>query len=112
MYILIKNKDYTFKYEIKKLIEEGKVKTWEFVVEDERARLMHIGGEDQYNDVVLRFVNSYEEGSECLKVVPSVKKEVDDTETAKKHFGIVLGRFAEMLNTHYEEIGSYETVLL
>ena len=112
MYILIRNKNHTFKSEIKQLIEDGKIETWEFVLEDERTRLMHNGENNQYNDVVLRFVTSYVEGVECLKIVPSVKKEVEDTEKAKRHFGIVLGRFAEMLNCHFSEISSYETILL
>ena len=70
MYILIKNKDHTFKSEIKKLIEKGSIDTWKFVVEDERTRLMHVGSSNQYNDVVLRFITSYIEGVECLKIVP------------------------------------------
>lgn len=109
MYILIKNKDHTFKSEIKKLIEKGSIDTWKFVVEDERTRLMHVGSSNQYNDVVLRFITSYIEGVECLKIVPSVKNDSKDKEKAKEHFGIVLGRFSEMLNCHFPEIGSYET---
>lgn len=111
MYILIKNKDYTFKSEIKQLIEEGKIKTWKFIIEDDRMRLMHIGETNQYNDVVLRFLTSYSDGVECLKIVPSVKNDATNIEEAKDHFGIVLGRFSEMLNTHFAEIGSYETIL-
>ena len=111
MYILIKNKDHTFKSEIKKLIENGAIDTWEFVLEDERTRLMHVGSSRQYNDVVLRFFTSYIEGVECLKIVPSVKKDSKDIEKAKEHYGIVLGRVSEMLNCHFKEIGSYETFL-
>ena len=111
MYILIRNKNHTFKSEIKQLIEDGKIETWQFVMEDNRTRLMHKGNDNQYNDVVLRFVTSYVDGIECLKIVPSVKIEVVDTGKAKEHFGIVLGRFAEMLNNHFVEIGSYQTFL-
>lgn len=111
MYILIKNKDHTFKSEIKELIENGSIDTWTFIIEDERTRLMHIGSSNQYNDVVLRFITSYLDGVKCLKIVPSVKNDSQDTENAKNHFGIVLGRFSEMLNCHFTEIGSYETFL-
>lgn len=111
MYILIKNKDHSFKSEIKKLIEDGAIETWEFVLEEEHSRLMHIGSSKQYNDVVLRFITTYIEGVGCLKVLPTVKKDAKDIDRAKEHLGIVLGRFAEMLNCHFTGIGSYETIL-
>lgn len=112
MYILIKNEYENIKSEIKKLINDGKLPTWQFVTEDERSRLMHIGEDNQYNDVVLRFITSYYEGGECLKILPTVKNDAADKSKAKMHFGIVLGRFAELLNNYFEKIGTYETMLL
>lgn len=111
MYILITNRDNTFKSDIRKLIDNGIVKTWELIVEDERSRLVYIGDNNQYGDVALRFFSSFYDGVERLKIMPFVKKDAADEEMAKEHFGIVLGRFAEMLNQHFSDIGSYETVL-
>lgn len=111
MYILIKNEYEDIKSEIRKLIDDGKLLTWQFVLEDNRTRLMHIGDNNQYNDVVLRFVTSYYEGGECLKILPTIKNDATDKEKSKSHFGIVMGRFAEVLNNHFEKIGVYETVL-
>lgn len=111
MYILIKNVDHTFKSEIKRLIENNTIDTWKFVLEEERTRLMHIGSSNQYNDVVLKFITSNIEGVESLKIVPSIKCDTQDKEKAAGHFGIVLGRFSEMLNCHFKKIGSYETFL-
>ena len=66
----------------------------------------------QYNDVVLRFITSYYEGGECLKILPTVKNDAADKGKAIMHLGIVLGRFAELLNNHFDKIGTYETMLL
>ena len=113
MYILIKNGYSTLKADIKKKIETKEISTWEFVVEEKRSRLMHTGRERQFNDVLLRFVTSHVDGHECLKIVPKVKIGLmgyAKTE-AESHLGLVLGRFAELLNCHFVEIGSYETIL-
>lgn len=111
MYILIKNNDHTLKSEINKLIEDKKLNTWQFITEEDRTRLVHIGEDNKYSDVVLRFITSYVDGVDCLKIVPSVRKDTNDTKTAQSHFGIVLAKFSEVLNSHFAGIGSYETVL-
>ena len=111
MYILIRNNYDNLKSEIKSQIDNGEIRTWKFVLEEERTRLMHIGENNQYGDVVLRFITTHDEGVECLKILPTVKLDADDIETAKSHFGVVLGRFSELLNNHFEEIGYYETYL-
>lgn len=113
MYILIKNDYSTLKAEIKKKIEAEEILTWEFVVEEDRSRLMHTGSERQFDDVLLRFVTSHVDGQECLKIVPKVKIGLMGNEKteAESHLGLVLGRFAELLNCHFAEIGSYETIL-
>lgn len=111
MYILIRNNFNGIKAEIKSQIDNGKIKTWSFVKEDQRTRLMHTGEDNQYNDVVLRFLTTHEEGIECLKIMPTMKKDAVDDKKAESHFGIVLGRFSELLNTHFEKIGCYETYL-
>lgn len=113
MYILIKNDYSTLKADIKKKIEAKEILTWEFVIEEERSRLMHIGSEKQFDDVLLRFVTSHANGQECLKIVPRVKIGLIGSKRteAESHIGLVLGRFAELLNCHFTEIGSYETIL-
>lgn len=113
MYILIKSGYESLKSSIQNLIETGQIKTWEFIVEEERRRLRYIGDENQYADVVLRFITSYYDGMECLKIVPTIRKATprNNQKIAEKTVGIVLGRFSELLNTHFIEIGSYETML-
>ena len=93
------------------MIDEGKIKTWEFVIDDGKRRLHHKGEDHQYSDVVLRFLNSHDEGGLFIKVRPSIKSGVKDEAKAQSHFGLVLGRFAEVINCHFPEIGSYTTIL-
>lgn len=113
MYILIRNNYSSLKADIKKKIAAGDIETWKFVLEDDRFRLMHIGSDNQYNDVLLRFITTHSEGTECLKIVPKVKNDVTgkSRQDAERHLGIVLGRFSELLNCHFQEIGKYETIL-
>ena len=100
-----------FKKRISDMIDEGKIKTWEFVIDDGKRRLHHKGEDHQYSDVVLRFLNSHDEGGLFIKVRPSIKSGVKDEAKAQSHFGLVLGRFAEVINCHFPEIGSYTTIL-
>ncbi len=113
MYILIRRNYNTLKADIKNKIETGEIDTWKFVIEDERTRLMHITPDKQYEDVLLRFITTHSEGPECLKIVPKVKNNIcaEDRQEAENHLGVVLGRFAELLNCHFLEIGAYETIL-
>lgn len=112
MYILVNaNKCPDFKKRISDMIDDGEIDTWEFIEEDNRRRLMHKSSSEQYSDVVLRFLNSHDEGGLFIKVRPTVKIGVKDEEKAKSHFGLVLGRFAEVINCHFPEIGSYTTFL-
>ena len=113
MYILIRKNYGSLKADIRKKIEAGEIETWKFVTEDDRSRLMHIGSDNQYDDVLLRFITTHSEGSECLKIVPKVKNDVTgkSRHDAEKHLSLVLGRFAELLNCHFQEIGEYETIL-
>lgn len=111
MYILIKNDVCpNLKSDIAKLIDNKSVRTWKFVKEDNKNRLMHTGDE-QYKDVVLRFINTFIEGEKYYRIVPHPVENCPDEETAQSHFGIVLGRFAEMLNIHFPHIEYYETFL-
>ena len=93
------------------MIDDGEIKTWEFVNDDGKRRLKHIGVDGQFDDVVLRFLNSHDEGGLFIKIRPSVKSGAPDEEIARSHFGIVLGRFAEVINCHFPEMGSYITIL-
>lgn len=112
MYILVNaDKCPDFKKKISDMIEEGEIKTWEFVIDDGKRRLKHKSDDKQYDDVVLRFLNSHDEGGAFIKIRPFAKTGTKDTEKAESHFGIVLGRFAEVINCHFPEIGSYTTIL-
>lgn len=111
MYILIKKIICpNLKSDIIKMIDAHQLSKWDYVEEEERRRLVYIG-EDQYNDVVLRFINTSKDGLQYLKILPTVRLDAQDRELAEKHFGIVLGRFAELLNSHFTMIGCYETML-
>ena len=111
MYILIKKALCpTLKHDIVEMIDAKKLHTWSYVEEEERKRLIHVG-DDQYQDVVLRFINTSKDGQQFLKILPSVKLGAKDQKLAKQHFGVVLGRFAELLNCHFQVIASYETVI-
>ncbi len=112
MYILINaEKCSDFKKRISDMINEGEIRTWEFVIEEGKRRLMHKGDDEQYSDVVLRFLNSHDEGGQFIKIRPTIKLGVKDEEKAKSHFGLVLGRFSEVINCHFPEIGTYTTIL-
>lgn len=113
MYILIRNNFSSLKADIKRKIEAGEIETWKFVVEDDRSRLMHKSSDNQYDEILLRFITTHSLGPECLKIAPKVKNDVADKrkEKAEALFGLVLGRFAELLNCHFPEIGAYETIL-
>lgn len=112
MHILVNaQKCPDFKKRISDMIKEGEIITWEFVIDEGKRRLLHKGENGQFADVVLRFLNSHDEGGQFIKVRPSIKTGVKDEKTAQSHFGLVLGRFAEVINCHFPEIGSYTTVL-
>lgn len=105
-----------WRQDIKKKIKNNEIRTWEFVTDGEHERLLHTGDE-QYADVVIKLVQpTKEEQSKGVKFthfVPIVRETVKDKEAkkiAEKHFGIVLGRFAEVLNCHYfDTIKEYRT---
>lgn len=111
MYILIKKSLCpSLKSDIREMIDKHIVKTWKFIEEDNRTRLIHTG-DSQYEDVVLRFINTSRENIQYIKIEPFSKIGSKDKELAETHFGVVLGRFAELLNCHFQTIGSYETFL-
>lgn len=96
---------------IEKMIKDNEIRTWEFIEEDGYKRLMH-NCDDQYKDVVLRFLTKKEENYVIIE--PKIKDGIDkkeEKETAESHFGIVMGRFAELLNCHFPQLGSYKTFL-
>ena len=96
------------KCRIKKMIMDNEIRTWEFVKELKYSRLMH-NGDEQYEDVVLMFKSK--EGDNSVDIIPKVRDGVEDEETAESHFGVVMGRFAELLNCHFPDLGSYKTFL-
>lgn len=106
-----------WKKELKEMIKKDEIRTWEFVMDGGYERLVHTGDE-QYEDVVIRLIqpgeNEIEKGVKYTHFVPAVRESVkgsDKIEVAKSHFGIVLGRFAEVLNCHFPEIKNYRTEL-
>lgn len=112
MYILIKKSLCPdLKKQISDLIDDDEITTWEFVVDDGKRRLLHVSSDNQYDDVVLRFITSYIDGISYIKILPTVRTGIDNQMKAKLHLGIVLGRFSEILNTHFDGIGQYLTVL-
>ena len=98
----------TIKERIRKMIKDGEVLTWKFVTEENHSRLMHTG-DKQYEDVVLKFLTK--EGENNVTIEPKVRDGVKDTDTAKNHFGVVMGRFAELLNCHFADIKTYKTII-
>ncbi len=98
----------TMNARIKQMIKDKQILTWEYVIEDKRTRLMHTG-DKQYEDVLLTLRTK--EGENKVTIEPKVKEGVKDTETAQAHFGVVMGRFAELLNCHFDDIKSYKTFL-
>lgn len=112
MHILIKTSLCPdLKKQISDLIDDDEIKTWKFIIDDGKRRLMHISSDNQYDDVVLRFITSYVDGVSYIKILPTVRTGIDNCAKAKMHFGVVLGRFSELLNSHFDEIGQYLTVL-
>jgi|GEM_PF-3405624 hypothetical protein len=112
MYILIKRSLCPeLKNEIGEMIDNKIISTWEFIHEEGKRRLKHTSKERQYNDVVLRFLNSYIEGVSYIKIIPTVVLGKEENETTEAHCAIVLSRFAELLNCHFSKIGAYETVI-
>lgn len=107
-----------WKDSLKKKIKNNDIRTWTFVIDDEYDRLLHTG-DSQYNDVVLRIVGPSDEvqkkGTKYTYFEPTIRESITDAkacEIAKTHFGIVLGRFAEVLNCHYADtIKNYRTEL-
>ena len=99
-------------------IKNNEIRTWKFIVEDGHHRLLHTGDE-QYKDVVIRLIAPSKEelknGIKYTHFVPTVLttiKDKDDKSVAEGHLGIVLGRFAEILNCHYAKlVKNYQTVL-
>lgn len=111
MYILIKESACpNLKHDISSMIDNHLIRTWEFVIEEGKKRLQHTGDE-QYGDVVIRFINTHLEGETYFKILPTIKVDAGDKESAESHLPIVLGRFAELLNSHFVGIGKYQTIL-
>ena len=81
------------------------------ITEEGKRRLEHSSSSGQYDKVVLRFINTFIDGVSFIKIIPTTKVGEADHDAAEDQKGIVLGRFAELLNTHFSEIGSYETVI-
>lgn len=112
MYILIKKSLCPdLKAQISKLIDEECLETWTFVNDDGRRRLMHTVKNNQYDDVVLRFINTFVDGVSFIKILPTVITGTKDIAQAEAHIPYVLGRFAELLNVYFAEIGQYQTIL-
>lgn len=112
MYILIKTSLCPeLKKQIREMIDEGIINTWTFITEEGKRRLEHSSSSGQYDKVVLRFINTFIDGVSFIKIIPTTKVGEADHDAAEDQKGIVLGRFAELLNTHFSEIGSYETVI-
>lgn len=106
-----------WKKALKEMIASKKIVTWKFVKEGEYERLVHTG-DKQYEDVVIRLVqpgkNEIEKGVKYTHFIPAVRESVkgeEEIEVAKSHFGVVLGRFAEVLNCHFPKIKNYKTEL-
>lgn len=107
-----------WKEDLKERIKNKEIRTWMIVKDDGYDRLLHIGDE-QYKDVVIRLVGPSNEekkkGAKYTHFEPTVRENVkgkEEKEIAKSHFGIVLGRFAEVLNCHYaDSVKKYQTVL-
>lgn len=102
---------------LKEMMASRKIITWAFVKDGGFERLVHTGDE-QYEDVVIRLVqpgkDEIEKGVKYTHFMPAVRESVkgaDEIEVAKNHFGVVLGRFAEVLNCHFPEIKNYKTEL-
>ena len=93
------------------MIDEGKIESWKFVVEEGKTRLLHKPSSDQYDKVVLRFINTYIEGESHIKILPTMRIGETNISEAKAQMGVVLGRFAELINCHFPEIECYTTIL-
>lgn len=106
-----------WKENLKKMMKSEEIRTWEFVKDAGYDRLVHTG-DKQYEDVVIRLIHpsddEIEKGVKYTHFMPAVRESVkgaDEIEVAKNHFGVVLGRFAEVLNCHFPEIKNYKTEL-
>lgn len=112
MYILIKQALCPgLKKKIGEMIDSGEISTWKFVKEEDKMRLMHTS-DAQYDSVVLRFITTYIDGEPYYKILPSVRLNVENVDLAKDKFGVVLGRFSEILNCHFSIISNYKTILI
>lgn len=103
--------------DLKEMMASKKIVTWKFVKDGGIDRLVHTG-DKQYEDVVIRLVppgkDEQDKGIKYTQFVTTVKESVkgeEEIEVAKIHFGVVLGRFAEVLNCHFPEIKNYRTEL-
>lgn len=107
-----------WKKDMKARIKDNEIRSWEFITEEDHERLLHTGDE-QYEDVVIRLVPPTKEeqmkGCKYIQFVPTIRKTVkgkDERKIASNHLGIVLGRFAEILNCHYADtVKKYQTLL-
>lgn len=106
-----------WKNALKRKFESKEILTWKFVNDGEYERLVHTG-DKQYEDVVIKLLQPKEDdikkGVKYTHFEPDVRESVkgaDNIEVAKSHFGIVMGRFAEVLNCHFREIKNYRTEL-
>ena len=99
------------KKKIGEMIDSGEIKTWKFVIEEDKKRLMYTS-DAQYDSVVLRFITTYIDGEPYHKILPTVRLNVDNIDLAKDKFGVVLGRFSEILNCHFSKIDNYKTILI
>lgn len=104
-----------WKENLKEMMRSGEVRTWEFVKDGGYERLVHTG-DKQYEGVVIRLIQPSDDerktGVKYTHFMPVVRESVkgeEEIEVAKNHFGVVLGRFAEVLNCHFPEIKSYKT---
>lgn len=106
-----------WKETLKEMMKRNEIRTWEFVMDGGYERLVHTG-DKQYEDVVIRLVQPGKDeigkGVKYTHFIPAVRESVkgeEEIEVAKSHFGVVLGRFAEVLNCHFPEIKNYKTEL-
>lgn len=107
-----------WKESLKVKIKNKEIRTWMFVDDGGFERPLHTDDE-QYEDAVIRLMPPIEEDKnknlKYTRFVPTVRENVTGKEKkkiAESHFGIVLGRFAEVLNCHYADIvKKYQTLL-
>lgn len=107
-----------WKADLKEKIENKEIRTWEFVMDGGHERLLHTG-DKQYRDVVIKFVPPTEEDkhkklkyTQFVPIICENVKSEEERDIAKSHLGIVLGRFAEVLNCHYAGVVKTYQILL